>query len=303
MLRIAPPSNVRPIRAIVLLAIAAIIGAPLPAAAQGFGNHQLYMIRPDGTDLKQITNRPELRFGAPSISPDGKRIAADCTPARLPPQDSQIVVMDVDGSQLNELGPGSMPSWSPNGELLAFHTYTQSGAIVVMNADGTGREEVANHWGSPRWTPQGDKIICLYPDSSLRLLDLRTGKETAPLGASIGSAYQGFGVSRDGTKLCFGDQLVGGLGLATINKNWQVIGVKRYLRNSRCTFCSFSPDGSQIVFSQQPDDRPAAQVYILDVESDKPARWLPEQSPDAANVNPQWSPDGEWIIFTSDLPE
>ena len=304
MRRIMPPTTAKPSRPSILLMVVTVLVAFSPtAAAQDLANHQLCIIRPDGTGFKQITDQPDLRFGSPSISPDGRQVAADCTRARLTVQDTHIVVMDVDGDNIKHLATGAMPSWSPGGALLAYHAYSPTPAIMVMNADGTGREEVANHWGSPRWTPGGDKLISLFTDGTLRLLDLRTGKQTALLRGARGPIYPGFGISRDGARLCYCHQSSDGLGVVNLDKNWQVVGAKLYLRNSTCRFSSFSPDGSQVAFSLQSNLFEKPKLHILDLEGEGSARPIDGQPADSANVNPQWSPDGEWIVFSSDAPE
>jgi Tol biopolymer transport system component len=273
--------------------------APLAFAEQS-ANHQLFMIRPDGTDLRQITQRPDYRFGAPVFSPDGKRIAADCARADQTLQDARLVVMDADGSNHCDLCPGSMPAWSPNGRLLAFHTYSPS-AIMVMDVDGSGAEEVANHWGSPRWSPEGAKIICLHSDQTLRTIDLKTGIESTMLAAH--RAYQGFSLSADGRRLCFGNRSRGGISIGTVNKG-TMRGLKHFMQGSICTFCSWSPDGERIVFSMTTGQGGnKSQLFLLDASSERPPVRLEGQDPEASNVNPQWSPNGEWILFSSDLAE
>jgi Tol biopolymer transport system component len=289
-------------RAVALATILATAGAASHSrGAEELRNHQLYIIRPDGTDLRQITRQLDLRFGSPSISPDGKKIAADCAPASGTVQDTHIVVMDADGDSIQHFAAGAMPAWSPNGKLIAYHTYTPKASIKVMNADGTGQEEIANHWGSPRWSPAGDQLVTLSNDATLRVINLRTGKEIAPTGRAIGPVYPGFGLARDGRKIAYGFQVQSGLGIATLTSDWHVSKIVEYIPDWKCTFCSFSPDGSQLVFSSQMNVA-QQQLYILNTGSDGAVTKLKGQDP-AANVNPQWSPDGKWIIFTSDPPE
>ncbi|MEO8293325.1 MAG: hypothetical protein ABI635_09315 [Actinomycetota bacterium] len=137
----------------------------------------LYTVRPDGSDLTQLTDDDTYEHYA-SWSPDGTRIAF----ARSRGYDnvdygSDIYVMDADGGGVTRLtdwsGFDSFPVWSPDGTLLAFasdrdvteaqQTANADGAfenigIYLMEPDGTGvRRLIA---GQPNvtflpssWTP------------------------------------------------------------------------------------------------------------------------------------------------------
>ena len=89
---------------------------------------------------------------------------------------SQIAVIKADGTDIRLLGPGAMPSWSPDGKQLVCHTYSRPTTIVVMNPDGSGREAIINHWGSPRWSPKGNRIASIL-NGGIALHDLATGTE------------------------------------------------------------------------------------------------------------------------------
>ncbi|MGB9671552.1 MAG: TolB family protein, partial [Candidatus Norongarragalinales archaeon] len=76
------------------------------------GNWDLWSIRPDGTDLKQLTRTAEDEH-SPAVSPDGKEILF---------VDGQrtLWIMNVDGSDRREIplpkGIYAQPSWSPDGQ-------------------------------------------------------------------------------------------------------------------------------------------------------------------------------------------
>lgn len=300
------PCRERPLHWMIALTMISVASSfPLASAdeAAQVSNHQLFAIRPDGSEVKQITNDPTFRFGSAYWSPDGKQIAADRAPANQNVQATDVVVMDADGSNLRELGPGSMPTWSPDGKLLTFHVYPGDGAIIVAQANGEGREEVAAHWGSPRWTADPRYIVSIFKYRAFAVLDLKTGDEQVIALAGGSSPYPGFDLSADGKRICYGDASRGGLVVADVDEKYRLSNFQRFLGSDRCTFCSWSPDAKRVVFSKQMGLGAMSQLFILDVDSGDPPDVLIGQSPAAANVNPQWSPDGEWIIYSSDLPE
>lgn len=111
----------------------------------------LWTVRPDGTDLRQVTagGEPEFRVddGFASWSPDGERIVFD---RRIENSDSptRVMVVDADGSDLRELDTGSgyawSPVWSPDGTEIAFaRENTPDGTeIWGIGPDGTGLRRI-----------------------------------------------------------------------------------------------------------------------------------------------------------------
>ena len=133
--------------------------------------------------LALLSDTPGYTCGSPDWSPDGKLIAYDTWRVGQTFSDSKVAVIRSDGSQLRLLGPGAMPSWSPDGTHLVCHTYESPQTVIVMNADGSGRETIVNHWGSPRWSPRGNRIATIGADRGIALFDLATGKERSILAA------------------------------------------------------------------------------------------------------------------------
>jgi len=91
-----------------------------------------------------------------SWSPDGHRIAFDMEVPRarkkvpIPPLHA-ICVLDVQKGTVSKLADGTLPSWSPSGDWIAFYNYSQgrddpkrgwfatnANRVSVMHPDGTG---------------------------------------------------------------------------------------------------------------------------------------------------------------------
>lgn len=62
---------------------------------------------------------------------------------------------------------------------------------------------------------------------------------------------------------------------------------------------AWSPDGSTIVFSSDRDDPTNAQLYLMDADGGNQRPLMPFTPADYLGA--RWSPDGEWILFHSNL--
>ena len=173
----------------------------------------IYIVKTDGTGLRQLTNRPG-NYGQLWWSPDGKQILYSDFPEGADESEWTMWVMNADGSGKRRLTKaavrGVAAGWSPDGKQILFmrSMAEEESAVFVMNADGSGvRRAVRPASGSaaliagdadlfPTWAPDG------------RILFLRLGQVMAvnPDGSGLVALTKGdniaaFTVSPDGKRL------------------------------------------------------------------------------------------------------
>lgn len=295
------------------LAVLLLVSCSRAAAAEP--RYQLFVINADGSNLHRIAQQDGWDCGSPQWSHDGTRIAYDSKPVQKSFSDAHVFVARADGSEPIDLGPGAMPDWSPDDKQIACHVYGSNSGVVVMNADGKGRELVAAGGGSPRWSPDGQQIAYVQWGENINVLDTFDGSSRGILEAGW-QPYIGLSWSPDGKRICFpvSRQNVEGWRLAVASALGTGNSPKVLLDSEVVdTHLSWSPDGKRIAFAMTSGDHQVSQIYTIAVEGDADgdsengnategggeAVRLPGQDPDRWNFSVDWSPDGRQILFIS----
>ncbi|MEN0109917.1 MAG: hypothetical protein AAF805_04265, partial [Planctomycetota bacterium] len=93
---------------------------------------QIYVVPLDGSAPPRRVS-PEVAWdcGSPNWSPDGRRLAYDSWPSVENFGAAELRVVNADGTGLVRLCEGSVPSWSADGTLIAFHAYRPQQRIGV----------------------------------------------------------------------------------------------------------------------------------------------------------------------------
>ena len=267
-------------------------------ASNADGDHDIYTMAPDGTDVRNLTTAGETGDGwhdvMPSWSPDGASIAfmSDRNVG------SDIFVMGADGSGLRPVtnfgsnDSVSSPDWSPEGTRLVFAGQRESEEIngnedldiYVVGVNGGGLRNITDafeatpgqyDWSDkdPDWSPVEDKIVF----SSARIVE----------GASYeGAFWRIVTMDPDGS-----DQVVVSDPDDPGNDPWPD-DVPNHDEMPK-----WSPDGAWITFAthQQPEQQ--WDIQIVRGNGTSQQNVLPDENWE--DVFPSWAPSGTEILFTS----
>jgi Tol biopolymer transport system component len=227
---------------------------------------QLYTVRPNGHDLRQISDVVGDAVH-PDWSPDGRQIVFELDHPQGEPFCS-IELMNAGGGSLIDLtgntnGCEAQPSFTPDGRRVVFERYddiTNVDAAWSMDTSGGDRHEITTGTGGvtdPNVSPDGQ---------TLSFVDFN--------GLDLGQALYTSGL--DGSNLF---QLTPFDFDVAIKHDW-------------------APDGRRIVFTDNADnfERPANIATIR--PNGTGLRYLTDlTSPETRAYTGGYSPDGNWIVF------
>jgi len=129
----------------------------------GSDKRQLYVVRPDGTGLRRLTNDP-FGVGEAAWSPDGSTIAFVRDSMANSRQAGAAMLMDTSGANIRVVSGGispfygRLPEWSPDGTALVF----LARPFVTRLDIATGQYDTLAAWDMNRpasWSPDGARIL------------------------------------------------------------------------------------------------------------------------------------------------
>jgi len=142
------------------------------------GKEQLYMMNPDGTNIRQLTSGQYWHNNG-RWSPDAQKIVCN-TEEGTSTAGFEMVVMNSDGSNRKLLGYGNQMSWYPDGSKIIF-SYWQGEEVGIYNnnlfsSDPEGKNRIViseKYVGNHTFSPDGSKIaFTVKPDSLTRIVIL-----------------------------------------------------------------------------------------------------------------------------------
>ncbi|MCP4170615.1 MAG: hypothetical protein GY758_07580 [Fuerstiella sp.] len=160
------------------------------------------------TKLFELTHLESV--GSLSLSADGRRIAFEGTVHETQSApDSHVWVCNRDGSDMRDLGPGAMPTWSPRGKRIAFCKRPPEHGVWLMQADGSHPQLIDEAGWCAQWSPNGNMIAYtrrLNEAADFVIFNLVEDEFFTVFGngrSGYSSFYWNFSWSPDSKRLCF----------------------------------------------------------------------------------------------------
>lgn len=260
------------------------------------GDKEIYVMNADGSGLSQLTDN-DYADGAPSWSPDGKRIAFASSRDKDYHSDD-VYVMNADGSGVEQVTDGCTiqdPAWSPNGDRIAYVSMGH-GDKYLTSPEGGDPERLtgdATYCAEFYWADfDGDGSI------EAHIVNADGSEEILPE-ESWFSLYQWDGTewfptwSPDGGRIAFISGRDGDISYVDI----YVIDVaddeiKRLAKTDGWDHDpDWSPDGGRIAFGLDGD------IFVMNYDGTNMVQLMDDEY---LNFTPAWSPDGGHIAFSSD---
>jgi dipeptidyl aminopeptidase/acylaminoacyl peptidase len=282
--------------------------------ALGKSNKDIYVVRPDGSGLRRLTDDP-ARDSHPRWSRDGSSILF----ASGRKNGEQAWVLPVSGGapkQLTNLSTGiSDPEWTADGRKIVFTSdvYPEFGANDSANAvaDSSTLEGplhahmtdalLYRHWTS--WKDGKRTHILAFDIAGNRLADLTPGNFDSPAFA-LGEAS--FDLSPDGKEVCFASQR-DGQDAETTNKDLWIVrtdgGNAASITADNPAFegnPAYSPDGRYIACRLQKVPDYESDLFHIGLY-DRTTQTMRVITPSFDNwvLQMHWSPDAKSIYFTA----
>jgi Tol biopolymer transport system component len=256
---------------------------------------------PEATSLPSPSETASIPPEAEAPEEPGGRIVFVCQVFKDANRD-QICIMNADGSEQRRLTADdaadfNFPSWSPDGNSIIYSGYSDGlYGIYETDLEGETRLLLADTFSAfaPEISPDGSQVLftrTVGEFNAVWVMDRNGGNPRQIFGPPQGPAW--FAVWRpDGQRILFASNSSGENQLYTMapdGSDMQIIGDLPNIPGDS----NWSPDGSTIAtYAGEPWSR---EIYLVGADGSN----LQAITSGGNNLSPGFSPDGNWIVFTS----
>lgn len=167
------------------------------------GAYRLNLNTQERIDIPKLNN-------VASFAPDGNTLVSAFLTGE---NQSSIVILDMTSNELENVAPSdswdALPSFSPDGETIAFNSYRTGGSdIYTHNLETDALVQISNHpgnEGNAQFSPDGTKLVFHRDigdwDFNILLQDIETGEITSLTSSPAEESYGSW--SPDGKTIVF----------------------------------------------------------------------------------------------------
>jgi Tol biopolymer transport system component len=287
-------------------------GKLLVYASDEAGNWDIYLQRVNGATPINLTQDCAADDTQPSFSPDGEQIVF-----RSGRDGGGIFVMGATGENVRRLvDHGHNPAWSPDGQEVVYSDSSFArpsergpypGLLHILNvATGETRQVTKTDAVQPNWSPHGDRIAYWgIPGGGQRDIWTVGARGGEPVVVTNDPALDWNPIwSPDGRYLYFASDRGGSMNLWRVpidERSGKLQGAPEPVTTpaTYSGYISFSRDGRHLAYAQIVDQINLQHVAFDPVKTKIEAKpvWITQGSQIA--TDPNFSPDGEWIVFGS----
>lgn len=291
-----------------------LVAADPPKAALEEYTSLIFVANSDGAEMKPLADIPDYRGqGSPEWSRDGKQLAFDAFKPKTGATyvNSELTIVNSDGSQPRILIDGAMPSFSPRGTRIAFSRYSPNQGVWVMSTEGPDKELVQideNGWGTD-WGADGRIAYTTRGPGGanfviFNLVEGRRDYLFDEQNTPYRQIYWNFAWSPDAKRIVFkalnkdGKSEVG-----IVDARGEKFGLVHRLAEDVGTNFAWSPDGTRILISKScPERNNLQQLFSLDPNTMDAPQLLTAAPADRSLSTMCFSPDGKKIAVSSRMP-
>jgi Tol biopolymer transport system component len=238
------------------------------------GVNQLYMVNPDGSDLRPLTEGPYANaYGL--WSPNARQIVFSSTENAVIGWDPLIFVMNSDGTSRHSLGVrGNVTGWARDNHRILYEgcPLCEGGGdlsqyIYTINADGTGAQQLTRNPGGVQVFDHG----ACYSANETRIFFISNRFNPSQLNSEL------YMMNADGTNLQ---------------------RLTYYGPGEDSGIPSVSPDGTMIAFGSQQQGISRYGIFVMNTDTTD-LRLVIESAVTLDYSVPRWSPNESQLVIRS----